>query len=106
MNNQEKLDFLVNKMGAYPDSPDIAGHWQSRARCRRNNNGVDDTVGMILYEDANLYDLLTAWSAVTVGDPFSVETINLGAAGQLPANDPASVTWFKAVKTKLPKTTV
>lgn len=101
--NQQKLDDIWNKFCAYPDAPEIGGKWKSRARCRRNDAGVDDTVGMILYEDANLYDLLIAWSAVTVGDPFSVETIKLGANAQLPAKDAASVAWFKAVAAKLPK---
>lgn len=101
--NQKMLIEIHDKLCAYPDVPEIAGKWKSRARCRRSDAGVDDTVGMILYEDANLYDLLTAWSAVTVGDPFSVATINMGASGQLPANDPASLAWFKAVQAKLPK---
>lgn len=95
------LREVRDKLLAYPDVPELAGKWKSRARCRRNDAGVDDTVGMVLYEDANLYDLLIAWSAVTVGDPFSVETINLGAKGQLPQNDPDSVRWFKAVQSKI-----
>jgi hypothetical protein len=101
--NQTKLNVIYDKLTAYPDVPGLAGKWPSRARCRRDNNGVDDTVGMVLYEDANLYDLLIAWSAVTVADPFSVETINLGADGKLPANDAAAVSWFKAVQKKIPK---
>lgn len=104
--NAVMLREIWDKIRAYPEAPEVGGKWRSRARCRRDNNGVDDTIGMVLYEDANLYDLLTAWSAVTVGDPFSVETIKLGAAGKLPANDPASVSWFKAVEAKLPKATV
>lgn len=95
------LREVRDKLLAYPDVPEIAGKWSSRARCRRGTGGVDDTVGIGLYADANIYDLLTAWSAVEVGDPFSVETINLGAAGQLPANDPDSVRWFKSVKAKI-----
>lgn len=99
--NAQMLREVWDKLCAYPEVPEIAGKWRSRARCRRSNNGVDDTVGMELYIDANVYDLLTAWSAVTVGDPRSVETIRLGAAGQLPANDPESVSWFKSVAAKI-----
>jgi hypothetical protein len=99
--NQTKLNVVYDKTAAYPDVPGIAGKWQSRARCRRSNAGVDDTVGMVLYTDANVYDLLIAWSAVTVGDPNAVKTIDDGAAGKLPANDLDSVTWFKAVQSKI-----
>lgn len=99
--NQQRLTEVHDKLLAYPDVPEIAGHWKSRARCRRNDNGVDDTVGMVLYLDANVYDLLTAWSAVTVGDPASVKIIDDGAAGRLPANDPDSIAWFKAVASKI-----
>lgn len=95
--NQQRLTEVHDKILAYPDVPEIAGHWPSRARCRRSNAGVDDTVGMVLYSDANIYDLLTAWSAVTVGDPASVRIIDDGAAGKLPANDPDSLSWFKSV---------
>jgi hypothetical protein len=95
------LREVRDKLLAYPDVPEIAGKWPSRARCRRGTGGVDDTVGIGLYADANIYDLLTAWSAVEVGDPFSVETINLGAQGKLPANDPDSVRWFKSVQLKI-----
>lgn len=101
--NQQRLTEVHDKMLAYPDVPEIAGKWPSRARCRRSNGGVDDTVGMVLYLDANVYDLLTAWSAVTVGDPASVRIIDDGAAGKLPANDPDSVSWFKAVQKKIPR---
>jgi hypothetical protein len=101
--NQTKLNVIYDKLAAYPDVPEIAGHWPSRARCRRGSGGVDDTIGMVLYTDANVYDLLIAWSAVTVGDPNAIAIIKDGAAGKLPANDPDSITWFKAVSSKLPK---
>lgn len=99
--NQQRLTEVHDKMLAYPDVPEIAGKWQSRARCRRSNGGVDDTTGMGLYTNAHAYDLLVAWSAVTVGDPSSVKTIDDGAAGKLPSNDPDSLAWFKAVAAKI-----
>jgi hypothetical protein len=102
--NQTKLNVVYDKMAAYPDAPEVGGKWPSRARCATSKTaGVDDTVGMILYTDANVYDLLIAWSAVTVNDPYSVKVIRDGAAGKLPANDPDSLAWFKAVAAKLPK---
>lgn len=103
--NAQMLREIHDKLLAYPAVPEIGGKWPSRARCRRNNNGVDDTVGMELYIDANVYDLLVAWSAVEVGDPASVATIRDGAAGKLPANDKDSIAWFKAVESKIAKTT-
>lgn len=109
MGNQEKFDELFNKSSAYRDNGDIPGQtkdgkWVSRAICRRTNEGVDDTTGINLYTDGNLYDLLTFWLAVECRDPFSVETVNLGAAGKLPANRPEHIARFKAVQTRMNQT--
>jgi hypothetical protein len=67
--NQEKLDFLYDKFSAYVDSGDIAGvtqggKWTSRARYAPDPTvGVDDLTGMLLYTDANGFDLMVEFAA-------------------------------------------
>lgn len=62
--NQQRLTEVHDKLLAYPDVPEIAGHWQTRARYAPDPKPkVDDTVGMILYTDANVYDLGEEWAA-------------------------------------------
>lgn len=96
----------ARKMLAMWDNDDLnrLHRWTSRARCRENESGVDDTVGVALNIDANVYDLLIAWSAVELGDPYSVGVIVRGAAGELPASSAADVAWFASVEAKITKT--
>jgi hypothetical protein len=62
--NQEKLDAIHDKICAYPDNPDIAGKWPTRARYAPVPNApVDDTVGMMLWTDANGFDLMVEFAA-------------------------------------------
>lgn len=96
----------ARKVLAMWDNDDLGRRhgWTSRARCRESNQPVDDTIGMELFIDANIYDLLTAWSAVELGDPYSVGVIMRGAAGKLPAAQPADLAWFASVEAKITKT--
>jgi hypothetical protein len=64
LTNQQKLDEIHDKLTAYPDVPAIAGKWPSRARYAPDPTaGIDDTVGMILWTDANVYDLFVEFAA-------------------------------------------
>lgn len=63
--SDQQQQEVYDKLMAYPAVPEIAGKWQSRARYATNpGQGVDDTVGMILYTDANVYDLYVEFAAV------------------------------------------
>lgn len=62
--NQQKLDDLWNKVCAYPDSPDIAGKWPTRARYAPVPGArIDDTVGMSLFTNADGFDLMVEFAA-------------------------------------------
>lgn len=102
--NQEKLDVIYDKIAAYPEVPGIAGKWPSRSIYRDNDNGIDDTVGMILNNDATGFDLKTEFEAVTLGLPDAVARVKRLAEGQGPAG---SLDWAvaraKAVLAKVPK---
>src|SRR5947208_10623462 len=71
--NQEKLDAIYNKVCAYPDSPEFGGRWPTRARYANPPGAlIDDTVGMMLYSDANGYDLMVEFAASQGYEPARV----------------------------------
>jgi hypothetical protein len=109
MSNQDMFNEMYDKTTSYKNIGDIpgitqGGKWISRATCRRTNDGVDDTTGMALFTNGHAYDHLIFWLAVECHDPFSVETVNLGAAGKLPANDAFAVGIFKSVQKRMNQT--
>jgi hypothetical protein len=69
--NQQKLDVIYDKLTAYARLGDIpgatqGGNWVSRARYASEPRGGvpnGDTVGMMLYTDANGYDLMVEFAA-------------------------------------------
>lgn len=59
-----QLQVVYDKIAAYPDNADIGGKWQTRARYAPVPSAkVDDTVGMMLWTDANGFDLMVEFAA-------------------------------------------
>jgi predicted chitinase len=58
--------------------------WASRARTRPDNRGVDDTTGMDLWTHGDVYDLLTAYSAIEFADPDCIARLEALAQGTGP----------------------
>jgi len=100
---QQQQD-LYDKIMAYPGVPGIGGKWPSRSIYRGDNNGVDDTVGMLLNIDATTFDLLTEWQAL-MGVPEAVARVKALSEGQGPCGaDQSAVARAKFVLSKIPTT--
>lgn len=94
---------VYDKIMGYPGNPKIGGKWPSRSMFRDTDEGVDDTVGMLLNNDATGFDILTIVQAFTGRVPLSVARIRRLANGQGPAGDEAeSVATAKALWEALP----
>lgn len=63
LTREEEL-AIRDKILGYPNDPNIAGKWPSRAIFRDTNNGVDDTFGMMLNTDGNVWDILVIIGAL------------------------------------------
>lgn len=84
--NQEKLDFIYEKLGAYPDVQGINGKWGGRGMfgpASEPAGGVDDTVGMLLNADGNAWNLVMILGAL-LGVERDVQAIRDNAAGRFP----------------------
>lgn len=93
---------LYDKIMAYPEVPSIGGRWPSRSIYRDSNDGIDDTVGMVLNIDATTFDLLTEWQAL-LGVPEAVGRVKRLAEGQGPAGQiQSAVDRAKFIVSKLP----
>lgn len=74
---------IYDKIMAYPSNPAIGGKWSSRAIFRDDNNGVDDTAGMMLNTDGSVWDILVIVGALA-GVSEHVARIQRLADGQGP----------------------
>jgi hypothetical protein len=84
--NQEKLDFIYDKLAAYPDVPDIGGGWLGRGMFGPTNEPagkVDDTVGMLLNADGNAWNVVMIIGAL-LGVERDVQAIKDNALGKFP----------------------
>lgn len=82
---------IWDKMCAYPEDSNIAGKWPSRALFADSDKGIDDTVGMSLNTDGNVWDVWTLLGAMA-GVSSSIDRIKRLAAGQGPrGKDPNAV---------------
>lgn len=79
---QQQQD-MYDKIMAYPGNPNIKGQWPSRAIFRDDDNGVDDTVGMVLNTDGNIWDVFVILGALS-GVSEHVSRIERLASGEGP----------------------
>ena len=75
-----ELQEVIDKILAYPNVPAIAGRWPSRSMWATDGKGVDDTVGMILNSDGNLWNVEVILGFL-IGAQSDVQTIENAAAG-------------------------
>ena len=72
---------LYDKIMAYPGSRDIGGRWPSRSIYRATNDGVDDTVGMLLNVDGSVHEL-TVENRALMGYPDAIALVRATAEGE------------------------
>jgi hypothetical protein len=82
----EKIHQMWQKVMAYPDVASIGGKWPSRAVFRDSDEGVDDTIGMLLNTDGNTWDNKVIIGAM-LGDSKNLARIQRVADGLGPAGD-------------------
>lgn len=100
----DKLNRAADKILGYPDDPYLRGRYPSRARTRPDNMGVDDGIGMPLWSHGDIYDLLTAYSAIEFADPDCIGRLILLANGEGPGArfpngqiDQGAIQWAQGV---------
>lgn len=63
--SEKQQQEIYDKIMAYPGVPEIGGKWPSRAIFADGTEGVDDTVGMILNSDGNIWDIFVILGALS-----------------------------------------
>lgn len=99
---------LYDKIMAYPGVPGIDGKWPSRSIYRDTNNGVDDTVGMLLNIDGSVHEL-TVENRALLGNPDAIARVKATAAGTSAGSklsdgspDQSAISRAKFVLSKIP----
>lgn len=88
---------IWDKVCAYPESTTVAGKWKSRALFRDTDDGVDDTVGMMLNTDGNAWDTKVVLGAM-LGEEKQLSRVRRLANGQGPAGkNPEAVRYAQTI---------
>ena len=102
--NIAKLEAAADKILGYPDDAALRGRYPSRARTRPDDFGVDDGVGMPLWSHGDVYDLLTAYSAIEFADRDCLNRLIALANGTGPGarysngeTDHGAIAWAQGV---------